>query len=111
MSESSAVIHTLGILLEDAGYKKAIRDGDVWGLMKAFSGLGSGSGFGGGNPLASGSGSGGGGEGGESSYEGMNRDSGMFSQPLFPFSPGGCIPNFIWHFGHEVQRSGQVTGD
>ena len=64
MASSSAVVHTLGILLEDAGYKQAIRDGDLLGLLGAFTGS-----RGGGNPLR---------ERGrrEKSYEGMNRDSG-----------------------------------
>ena len=68
VSSSSAVVHTLGILLEDAGYKASIRDGDGLGLIKAFAGgmMGSGEAA---NPLK-------GREEREKGYEGMNRDSG-----------------------------------
>jgi hypothetical protein len=64
VSRSTAVVHTLGILLEDQGYKKSIRDNDPIGILKAFVAGGSG-----GNPLK--------GEGqNRMGYEGMNRDSG-----------------------------------
>ncbi|BEI83756.1 hypothetical protein CcaverHIS002_0403600 [Cutaneotrichosporon cavernicola] len=33
MADKSAVVHTLGILLEDAGYKDAIARGDILGLL------------------------------------------------------------------------------
>jgi hypothetical protein len=59
-------VHTLGILLEDAGYKRAVRDGDVFGVVKAFLRGGAG---GNGNPLK-------GREESQRGYEGMNRDSG-----------------------------------
>jgi hypothetical protein len=60
------VVHTLGILLEDTGYKSAVRRNDVLGLAKAVMGGISG---GDGNPLKSK-------EEKRRGYEGMNRDSG-----------------------------------
>lgn len=58
------VVHTLGTLLEDGQYKKAMAEGKLGALLGAFV-----SGFvDGGNPLE---------RGGESSYEVLNRDSGM----------------------------------
>lgn len=42
LPQTTAVVHTLGTLLEDARYKAALQNGDLPGLMKAFtSGLGS----------------------------------------------------------------------
>jgi len=68
ISSSTAVVHTLGILLEDAGYKKAVREGNVFGLLKAVVG-----GDSSGNPLRSR-------EEKQQGYEGMNRDSGESAQ-------------------------------
>jgi hypothetical protein len=65
LSDRTAVVHSLGILLEDAGYKQAIKDGNVFGVAKA---IGS-SLFGGPPPLR-------GKEEMRRGYEGMNRDSG-----------------------------------
>jgi hypothetical protein len=63
----------LGILLEDAGYKRAIKEGSVLGLISAFaSGVGGGNGNG--NPLKSGKDK-------QMGYEGMNRDSGAYLPP------------------------------
>jgi hypothetical protein len=62
MVDKTAVVHTLGTLLEDQRYKAAVRKGGVVGLARAFAGT-----FGARNPLE---------EGGEGSYEVMNRDSG-----------------------------------
>lgn len=59
------------MLLEDTGYKRSIREGDVLGLLKAFTGSGSD-----GNPLkGKGKATGAGG------YESMNRDSGGSTLP------------------------------
>lgn len=67
LSSSTAVVHTLGILLEDQGYKKAVREGDLINLTGGFlKGLGGGEG----NPLKTA-------EEKRRGYEGMNRDSGM----------------------------------
>lgn len=67
ISNSTAVVHTLGILLEDTGYKSSVRGGDVLGVGKALLGglgiLGDGEG----NPLKKGK---------EGGYERINRDSG-----------------------------------
>ncbi|KAJ7046842.1 hypothetical protein C8F04DRAFT_937673 [Mycena alexandri] len=60
------VVHTLGVLLEDAGYKRAVREGDVLGVLRAVVSAG-----GGRNPLearAKETGSG---------YEAMNRDAAL----------------------------------
>ncbi|KAK8845366.1 hypothetical protein IAR55_006079 [Kwoniella newhampshirensis] len=78
IQESTAVVHTLGILLEDAGYKQSVKSGDVLGLVKSFaSSLGGGGGNGNplksernGNPLKSE-------EERRRGYEGMNRDSAL----------------------------------
>lgn len=65
VSESTAVVHTLGILLEDAGYKKAVRSGNPLGVGKALlGGL-----FGTPSPLRTK-------EERRAGYDGMNRDSG-----------------------------------
>ncbi|WVR03372.1 hypothetical protein IAU60_000363 [Kwoniella sp. DSM 27419] len=66
---STAVVHTLGILLEDSGYKQSVRSGDVLGLARSLvkaSGLGGGNG----NPLKTE-------EERRKGYEGMNRDSAL----------------------------------
>lgn len=65
---SSAVVTTLGILLEDAGYKGSVRDGNVLGLAKAMAAGVTGSGPAS-NPLKTQ-------EERRRSYEAMNRDSG-----------------------------------
>lgn len=66
VARSSAVVHTLGILLEDTGYKRAVRDGDVFGVARALvNGVSGASG----NPLKTT-------RERRSGYEGMNRDSG-----------------------------------
>lgn len=65
LSDRTAVVHSLGILLEDAGYKKAIKDGNVFGVARAVGA----SLFGGPAPLR-------GKEEMRRGYEGMNRDSG-----------------------------------
>ncbi|KAF7294884.1 adenylate kinase [Mycena indigotica] len=56
---ASGVVHTLGMLLQDAEYKRAIRDGDVPALLNAL--------IGGRNPL----------EQPSLTYESMNRDSAL----------------------------------
>jgi len=70
------VVHTLGLILESATYKKAVREGDVLALFgsvfqSAFS-LGDA-----GNPLKRGEGVS---EENRLTYESMNRDSGEDSQ-------------------------------
>ncbi|KAK4683832.1 hypothetical protein P7C73_g6389, partial [Tremellales sp. Uapishka_1] len=64
VGESTAVVHTLGILLESQNYKKAIQQGDVLGLARAFLGGDSG------NPLKSEADR-------RRGYEGMNKDSAL----------------------------------
>jgi len=59
-------VHTLGILLEDQGYKSSVQGGNIFGLGKAVLGGLTGSR---GNPLKSQ-------DAKEKGYEGMNRDSG-----------------------------------
>ncbi|KAJ6547622.1 mitochondrial protein [Mycena capillaripes] len=58
---AAGVVHTLGILLEDAGYKRAVRDGDIPALLRAFVG-------GGRNPLAPPP---------STTYETINRDAAL----------------------------------
>lgn len=64
----TAVVHTLGILLEDAGYKAAVREGNPLGVLKAVAQgvLGSGSDS---NPLKTT-------QERRRGYDAMNRDSG-----------------------------------
>lgn len=69
VSGSSAVVSTLGILLEDAGYKAAVRSGNVFGLLKAFGSSISG---GNGNPLKTP-------EERRSGYDGMNKEAGQLA--------------------------------
>ncbi|KAJ6596954.1 mitochondrial protein [Mycena vulgaris] len=57
---AAAVVHTLGILLEDPTYKRAVRDADAPALLRAL--------VGGRNPLQSPAGP---------TYEAMNRDSAL----------------------------------
>lgn len=38
LRDKTAVVHTLGTLLEDPAYKAALGAGDVLGLLKAFAG-------------------------------------------------------------------------
>jgi len=70
----NGVVHTLGTLLEDGQYKKAMAQGDIGALIGNFlSGL-----VDSGNPLEKGS------EGGRGGYEVLNRDSGInFIAPGF----------------------------
>jgi uncharacterized protein YbjT (DUF2867 family) len=56
---AAGVVHTLGILLEDQGYKRAVRDADAPALLRAF--------FADRNPLAPPT----------TTYEAINRDAGM----------------------------------
>jgi hypothetical protein len=64
LPEVGGVVHTLGVLLEDGGYKEKVRNGDVLGVLGALVGGG------GGNPLS------------EGSYEVMNRDAGACFRSL-----------------------------
>ncbi|WVW81534.1 hypothetical protein I302_103529 [Kwoniella bestiolae CBS 10118] len=69
IKDQTSVVHTLGILLEDTGYKRSIREGDLLGLAGSLvrsTNLGGGGGNG--NPLK-------GTEEKKRGYEGMNRDS------------------------------------
>ncbi|KAG8861166.1 hypothetical protein FRB96_003116 [Tulasnella sp. 330] len=68
LENKTAVVHTLGILLEGGKYKSAIRNGDLIGLLSSFTGA---SGLGSrGNPLDKGA-------NGVGEYEKMNRDSAL----------------------------------
>ena len=66
VSSSSAVVHTLGILLENANYKAAVQGGNVLSLLQAFAGGVRGAG----NPLQTE-------QEKRRGYDGMNRDAGM----------------------------------
>ncbi|OCF44265.1 mitochondrial protein [Kwoniella heveanensis CBS 569] len=73
IANQDAVVHTLGILLEDKGYKDSVRSGSILGLAKSIvgsSGLVSGGGGGSGNPLKTE-------KERREGYEGMNRDSAL----------------------------------
>ena len=68
LPSSTAVVHTLGTLLEDTSYKAALKEGNPLGILQSFAESVFG---GGGNPLT------------ESpkhrgTYELLNRDAGMF---------------------------------
>ncbi|KIR30002.1 mitochondrial protein [Cryptococcus deuterogattii LA55] len=86
VSSSTAVVHTLGILLEDQGYKKAVKEGDILSLAGGFlKGLGGGDG----NPLKTA-------EEKRRGYEGMNRDSALevlntMISTLHPSAPNEAV--------------------
>ena len=65
---TSAVVHTLGTLLEDARYKSALKEGDVFKLLGTFASSFLGSE--GSNPLRE--------EDKDGGYATLNRDAGMF---------------------------------
>ena len=67
---TSAVVHTLGTLLEDARYKSALKEGDVFKLLGTFASsfLGSESS----NPLRD--------EDKDGGYATLNRDAGTFNR-------------------------------
>jgi len=67
----TAVVHTLGTLLEDSNYKTSIKSGDIGGLISSIIGSVTGSSVGGSNPLERRSG------GTEGSYERLNRDAAL----------------------------------
>ena len=107
VASSSAVVHTLGILLEDPGYKRSIAQGDVWGLLRAFVGAGGE----GSNPLIRSR------RMREMGYEGMNRDSGEFlrglSMGFWACSVGksGAVRSMLldmWGFGCWFQKSSDL---
>lgn len=75
VGNATAVVHTLGILLEDEGYKRAVRGGDILELVSALAKGVTGSGEAS-NPLKTS-------KERASSYEAMNRDSGEWD----PFPP------------------------
>lgn len=66
----TAVVHSMGILLEDSGYKGAIARGDILGLLRSVARGATGSGAAS-NPLKTQ-------KEARSTYEAMNRDSGEF---------------------------------
>ncbi|KAF8892539.1 hypothetical protein BD779DRAFT_1509560 [Infundibulicybe gibba] len=63
LSSAEGVVHTLGTLLEGGKYKKAVKEGDLGGLIGSM--------LGGGNPLEKGAGA------GNRSYEALNRDAAL----------------------------------
>ena len=69
LPEASAVVHTLGTLLEDARYKAALNQGDVFKLFGTFASNFIGSE--GSNPLRESSKEGG--------YDSLNRDAGPYA--------------------------------
>lgn len=72
LEDKTAVVHTLGILLEGGKYKSAMQSGNALGLLSSFAGsLGLGDT---GNPLAKGANA----NAREGEYERMNRDSGVY---------------------------------
>lgn len=79
MAGTTAVVHTLGILLEDSGYKRAVADGNVAGVLGALAKGVTGSGEAS-NPLKTT-------KERSSSYEAMNRDSGGSSSDVVQLDP------------------------
>ncbi|KAJ7235461.1 hypothetical protein B0H12DRAFT_1027424 [Mycena haematopus] len=69
LKDAAAVVHTLGILLEDPGYKRAVRDADASALFRAL--------FADPNPLAPAS----------TTYEAINRDAALRVCEAFLDSP------------------------
>ncbi len=93
--EVCGVVHTLGILLEDAdgAYKRAIKSGDVPGLFGSFMKNVVASGD---NPLEKYQNQQGGGKG-RNTYEVMNRDSGkpLVGSFVYPFILASCGTSFL----------------
>ncbi|KAJ7449869.1 mitochondrial protein [Mycena latifolia] len=90
---AGGVVHTLGILLEDAGYKRAVRDGDVPALFRALVGSGR-------NPLAGPS---------APTYEAMNRDSALrvceaFMASAPPATAAAGVRPFVFLSAADVFR-------
>lgn len=84
----STVVHSLGTLFEDTGYKSAIKSGDALGLVgKAFNSM-TGANIGGSrsNPLEDSS------KSPITSYERINRDSGKIFHPMMRAALNSCVP-------------------
>lgn len=72
LPSSTAVVHTIGTLLEDTTYKNAMKDGNVGSLVGSVFGRLTGGTIGGGNPLEKSS------KSQSGTYEFLNRDVGRF---------------------------------
>ena len=72
LEDKTAVVHTLGTLLEETSYKQSIRGGDVLGLAGSLFRNMTGISFSGRNPLETDH------KKLQSTYERINRDSGMY---------------------------------
>ncbi|KAF7338249.1 adenylate kinase [Mycena venus] len=88
---ATGVVHTLGILLEDAGYKRAVRDGDVPALLRAF--------FADRNPLSPPA----------TTYETMNRDAALrvceaFLESAPPAEASSLVRPFVFISAADVFR-------
>ncbi|CAE6424984.1 unnamed protein product [Rhizoctonia solani] len=93
----TAVVHTLGILLEAPKYKSAVRGGSLGGLVSAFGhawGLGAA-----GNPLEKRV------PGEEGTYEYVNRDAALRVLKTFASGPGSTVPRpFVYISAEDIFR-------
>ncbi|KAL7419731.1 hypothetical protein Q5752_005647 [Cryptotrichosporon argae] len=84
VARADAVVHTLGILLEDASYKRAVKEGSVLGVARALAGTWASP-----NPLKSEADR-------RSGYEGMNRDSALTVLDTVLASPAPGPSRFVY---------------
>ncbi|CAE6448948.1 unnamed protein product [Rhizoctonia solani] len=93
----TAVVHTVGTLLEAPKYKSAVRSGSLGGLVSAFGhawGLGAA-----GNPLEKRV------PGEEGTYEYINRDAALRVLETFASGPGSTIPRpFVYISAEDIFR-------
>ncbi|CAE6414522.1 unnamed protein product [Rhizoctonia solani] len=93
----TAIVHTIGILLEAPKYKSAVRGGSLGGLVSAFGhawGLGAA-----GNPLEKRV------PGEEGTYEHYNRDAALRVLETFASGPGWTVPRpFVYISAEDIFR-------
>ncbi|KLO14701.1 NAD-binding protein [Schizopora paradoxa] len=100
LPSTTAVVHTLGTLFEDTGYKEAIRTGDVGGVVSSFLKSLSGGRVGGGNPLQESQKSG-------ATYETLNRDAALrVCESFASYASGSSSPKktFVYVSAEDIFR-------
>ncbi|EUC62240.1 NAD(P)H-binding family protein [Rhizoctonia solani AG-3 Rhs1AP] len=97
LESCTAVVHTIGTLLEAPKYKSAVRGGSLGGLVSAFGqawGLGAA-----GNPLEKRV------PGEEGTYEYINRDAALRVLETFASGPGSTVPRpFVYISAEDIFR-------
>ena len=95
VGSATAVVHTLGTLLENSGYKRAMRQSDAAGLAGYFATLLKGD-----NPLAKGT---------EGSYERINKDSGVCVLLVPVRRPIDSEKHLAYRTSHLASRASHTT--